>query len=224
MPIQLNLLAEQQRVELERRRDPVRRTLIGGIAAAGLMLAWYAALQGYAATLNSSLDRNKAALSDVESKSQSVIASLRRSAEVDNRLKALQSLATNRFLWGNTLHALQHSMVPGIEVSRISARQAFQIDPPAEKKDDNAPKKPRYSTEQLTLSIEARDYAPAAELNHTRLMGKLGSSDYFQPLLDAKEGVALRERGREQPDSIAPDRMFIQFRVDCLFIEKKRTL
>jgi hypothetical protein len=55
-------------------------------------------------------------------------------------------------------------------------------------------------------------------------MSRLGASDYFAGLLAAKDGVVLKERSREQPDPSVPDRSFIQFRVDCLLAEKKRTL
>ncbi len=222
MPIELNLLAEHQLAELQRRRDPVRLTLIGGIAAAGLMLVWYGGLQAYSVRLSGLLERDKAALSEVQSKSQTVISALKKSVEVEGRLSALQAMATNRFLWASTLDALQHSIVPNVEVSRITARQGYQIDPaPA---DPKAPKKVRYSTERVSISIDARDYAPVAELNHTRLMGRLGSMEYFQGLLNPKEGVVLKERQREQVDPADPARTFIQFRVDCVFTEKKRTL
>jgi hypothetical protein len=222
MPIKLNLLAEQQHADDLRRRDPVKRTAYAGAAALALMFAYYGLLHVQAMSINNSLKLQQDRLADVEKKSQQAIAALKRSAALESRLKALQAVSTNRFLWANAMDSLQHTTAPGVQFIRVKAKQNYIVDPAP--LDPKAPKKQRYSTEQFVLSIEARDYADAAALNHTKLMSEVGKAPAFHSRLKDDDAVVLKERGSLQPDPIDPARSFIRFIIECRFPETKRTL
>ncbi|MCU0751022.1 MAG: hypothetical protein MUF13_15890 [Akkermansiaceae bacterium] len=222
MPIKLNLLAEQQQADDLRRRDPVKRTAYAGGLALALMFAYYGLLHVQAISINSSLKLQQDRLADVEKKSQQAIAALKRSAGLESRIKALQTVSTNRFLWANALNALQHTTAPDVQFVRVKGKQIFIVDPPPA--DPKAPKKPRYSTEQFHISIEARDYADASALNHTKLMAEVGKAPALSPYLKHDDAVVLKERGSLQPDPIDPARSFIRFIIECRFPETKRTL
>jgi hypothetical protein len=222
MPIKINLLAEQLQAEDMRRRDPAKRAMMAGGIAVGLMLAWYGFLHIQSLTVTSNLKSQQDRLAEVEKKSSKAIVALKKSAGLEARLKALQSLSTNRFLWANALESLQHTTVSDVQFTRLRGKQNYLVDPPPA--DPKAPKKTRYSTESLLLSIEARDFAEPSALNHTKLMADVGKAKVFRDQLKTSDAIVLKERGSSQPDPMDPARSFIRFIIECRFPETKRTL
>jgi hypothetical protein len=229
MPIRINLLAEQQAAEEQRRRDPVKRAVwIGGFCVA-LTLLWAAWLQTKVLAANAALAAEEARLKTVEREASGVAEKLRKTGEIEKKLAALQALATNRFLWASTLNALQKAVVEGVHVVRIRGDQTYAQEAaqaPPKTPADGKPKagKPATARERILLTIEAKDYANPSELNHNKFMLAISSTPLFQAELRKVDGVTLKDRLPPQPDPADPSRNFILFSVECRYPEKERTL
>src|SRR6185437_15667719 len=83
--------------------------------------------------------------------------------EIEDKLAALDQLATNRFLWGTVLNALQQVTLDNLPLVRFKGDQSY-IQFEGTKPVTNAPGritlfKQATSTEKIILSIDARDYS-----------------------------------------------------------------
>ena len=72
MPIRINLLAEQQAAEEERRRDPVKRGIYAGVALLVLMVLWVAVTQLKVSAARTELTDLDGRLKKVEETSKAV--------------------------------------------------------------------------------------------------------------------------------------------------------
>src|SRR5437868_2272505 len=99
MPIKINLLAEAQAAEELRRKDPVKRAILGAILVVFAALAWSSAIQVKMLTRKSELNGVEASWKRIEKDYQAAVESRRRVLEAEEKLVALQQLTTNRFLW-----------------------------------------------------------------------------------------------------------------------------
>ena len=123
MPIKLNLLAEAQAAEEMRRRDPVKRALILGALLVGLMLLWASSLMLKSILATKEVDKIETQTNTRTNEYQVVVNSQRKSGEITRKLMALRSLATNRFLHGNILDALQHATADDVQMSHLKIDQ-----------------------------------------------------------------------------------------------------
>ncbi|MBI3882275.1 MAG: hypothetical protein HY301_19735 [Verrucomicrobia bacterium] len=222
MPIHINLLAEQRALEEERRRDPVKRAIwIAGFLVA-IMLGWVTILQLQIMNAGSTLVRTAGNLKVVEAKSRNATAALRKTADMEQKLIALRGLAANRFLWGSTLNSLQHTIAADIQMVRIKGEQSVSL--PAVTPGAAKLARPTGPVERLVLQIDAKDFAPATELNHNKLISELVSTKAFAEQLRKKDPVTLKERLPSQPDPADPGRNYIPFTIECRFLEKQHTL
>lgn len=226
MPIRINLLAEQQALELERQRDPAKRALWIGGALVSMSMIWVFSLQLQILRANSAVKHGLSELKVVEKKSHEAASSLKRSAELGQKLAALKAVATNRFLWGNTLNALQHTVVPDIQIVRLRGEQLFSMidQRPTVGTDGKLKTKPPIASERITLIIEAKDFAPASDLNHNKLISEIAASKTMKEALSRNDGVSLKDRLPAQPDPVDPGRNYIPFSIECRYPEKLRVL
>src|SRR6266511_4275479 len=129
MPIRINLLAEQQAAEELRRQDPVKRaTWVGGFLV-GLLAVWSGYLQVRLMAATREASRYEAEYKQLEPNFKKVSANMEAAAEAERKWVALQSLATNRFLWANPLNALQFVMVTvdEVQIMALKTSQTYTI-------------------------------------------------------------------------------------------------
>src|ERR1043165_8322370 len=111
MPIRLNLLAEVQAAEDLRRRDPVKRAIwVGGFLVA-CMLVWASYVWVHAMMANRKLSGINNRIAALTNDYARVTGNLKKVEEIGRKLGQLNKLASNRFLHGNLLNALQQSTV-----------------------------------------------------------------------------------------------------------------
>jgi len=82
-------------------------------------------------------------------------------AAVEQKLTALHQFATNRFLWGPPLNALQQCVVDGIQVVKVRAEQTYTTTEAVAGSTSGGtptPGKPATAKEKITLFLEAREY------------------------------------------------------------------
>ena len=127
MPIRLNLLREHQEAEAARRRDPVKRAVLGGVVLVVCMLAWAMVLQFKAMRSNAEFSGIQGRVQAIDKVYKQVLENKKSVLETEERLIALQRLTTNRFLWGSALHSLQHLLADteGISITRVRGEQIF---------------------------------------------------------------------------------------------------
>lgn len=225
MPIRINLLAEAQAAEELRRKDPVKRAMLGALAVLFLVALWVGFLQLKLMSSKRDLTALDAKWKKIEKKYQEAVDGQRKSMEAEQKLAALQQLTTNRFLWGNVLNAFQQTLngVDDLQVVRFKAEQVYlQADGTPAKTNDSrvTPGKPPTSTEKITLTIDATDSSPQPGTRVTKFKENLASVPYFQGALEKTNGVRLTSLS---PPQVSPSRStFVMFTVQCNFPEKVR--
>src|SRR5205823_7142621 len=130
MAIHINLLAESQALEEMRRRDPVKRAIWVGAIVGALVLAWSGYLQTKAMVVSGEVNRLEVQANAHETAYKQIREHEKKLEEVNYKLISLQRLATNRFLNGTVLDALQHTTVNDVQL--IHLKIVNEYDPIAE--------------------------------------------------------------------------------------------
>src|ERR1019366_3373131 len=125
MPIRLNLLAEAQAAEEERRRDPVKRALWLAALLIAAILAWSSVLQLRITLAKSDTTRMEAQMGARTNEFQQILDNQRKAVEINERLRVLRQLASIRLLNGNLLDALQKTTVDDVQLLRLRVDQTY---------------------------------------------------------------------------------------------------
>jgi len=224
MPIRLNLLAEAQAAEVLRRRDPVKRAgwLAGLLIAAMLLWSGWVQVRVLWATRELTLiDRQ---ISTRTNEFALVQDSQTRQAEIQRKLAALRQLATQRFLNGNMLNALQHTTMDDVQLTRLTVKQDYLYNEEVKPKTNSSGRvllgKPATVTEKILLTLEARDYGPNAGDQVVKFKERMGQNDYFQTALGKTNELRLAD---PTPPQTGPDgRTYVAFKLECRYPEKTR--
>jgi hypothetical protein len=247
MPIRINLLAEAQALDEQRRKDPVKRAVLVGVFLIFLVLIWSSTLQVKLMATKLSLGRLEARWKTIERSYLAAHDNKRQATEAEQKLAALDRLTKSRFLWGTTLDALQHTLdgVADVQVLRLKTDQGYTIVEEAKPKAEpklNAPAdsdakpegKPRsrgknkeasapkamLSTEKIALTIEAMDSSRTPGGQVSKYKETLAQLPYFRDNLQKTNGVMLTSLS---PPQVGSGRNpFVTFTLQCLFPEKVR--
>lgn len=224
MPIRINLLNEALAEQELRRRDPVKRALFLGIFLAVLSLVWFSSawleyklIQQKKSQLDIEIDQHKDEFAAVQ-------ANQKRIADSEQRLNALLSLNTNRFLQGNLLNALQKIYVPSVQLLRMRMDQTFAYKEGRAAQTNSygtVPGQPATSTEHTVLVLDAKDSSspnPGDQINHYK--EALGAQEFFKSRLDPTNGLKLSNF--TSPQSAVGGKPFVQFTLECRFPDKTR--
>jgi len=223
MPIRINLLAEQQAAEQLRRRDPVKRaTWVSGFLVS-LLVFWSGYLQFKLMAAMRDVRRYEPDWKRIELDYNKVTTNLNKVAEAERKWTALQSFATNRFLWATPLNALQYVMVAAddIQVTRLKTDQTY-VTTDAVKPSTNSVfvsrGKPATSREKILLTIEARDSSKNPGDKMFKFQQAITNYPYFKTNL---QRVELTAHSPKQ-ETGAGTRPFVAFTFECQFPEKTR--
>lgn len=226
MPIRINLLAEAHALEELRRRDPVKRALLFGACAVAALLLWSLSLYAKALVRKSELSRLEMDLQSLTNDYQRVLGDERELTSNYQRQRALQQLATNRFLNGNILQALQQTTVESVHVVRLRTEQAYTFTPEAKARTNATGKmiasaKPATVTERIVLTLDAKDSSanPGDQVN--RFKERVGSAPLIRELLGKANEVTLRNLSAPQVDPVT-SKPCVLFTLECRFPEKVR--
>ena len=221
MPIRINLLSDALAEEDLRRRDPVKRAIFVGAFLVALSLVWFSSVW-----LESMLDKQK--LNQVEDAIQQhandyalVQANLKKIADVEKKMAALDQLATNRFLQGNLMNALQQTYVPNVQLSRLRVSQSYSSSPAIPSVTNSfgvVPGRPSGIAEHVTLTVDAKDFSPnpGDQVNHYK--DALFKQDYFNHNLASSNGVRLS--GLSALQSPGEGKPFVMFTLECRYLDK----
>jgi hypothetical protein len=224
--IRINLLAEIQAAEEERRKDPVKRTMLAAALLAGVVALFAAMLQIKVMGANSRLSRLQSRWASIEKKYEVAVAAQRKNLEADERLAALCELSTNRFLWGNTLNAFQQTLngVEDVQVIRFKADQTYVVTEAAPNRTNGTQiirGKPGTSTEKIIITVDAMDGSSQPASRVSMFKSAVERQEYFQQNLARTNGLRLISQSAPQFTQGA-NHPFVMFTLQCSFPEKVR--
>lgn len=225
MPIHINLLAEVQAAEELRRKDPVKRAIGIGVAGVALMATISLVVQSQALGTN----RRVAGISDsIQSLTNDYSAVMRDSGrlqQIRSNLRGLDRVATERFLHGSCLNALQQTTVEDVQLVRLRTQFSYTLVDPARARSGgtDAPKvtAPATVTERVTLVLDARDTGPNPGDRVTRFREALARSAPLQAVIGTN--CELRLANLSAPAVLPGEaRLSVQFTLDARLPDRIR--
>ena len=223
MPIRINLLAEAQAMEDQRRRDPVKRAVWVGVGLLAVMLVWISELQLKSLIARGELSRVAGQLNSRTNEFQQVLTNQRKLMEANHRLTVLQQMSTNRLLHGTLLNALQQTTLDEVQLMRLKTDETYVYNEELKPKTNTADRvtagRPASVTEKITVTLEARDAAPNPGDQVNKFKQAISQNGYFQTVLGSSNEVRLANLSPPQTFEGKP---FVLFTLECRFPEKTR--
>jgi hypothetical protein len=226
MPIRINLLAEMKALEDQRRRDPVKRLILLGFVLAALVVFWWSSLWFSSISAKSELGQKQSELNSRTNDYRQILGNQAMLTEAKEKLAALRTLATNRFLNGNLLEALQRNTLDEIQLTRLKVSQSYVA--VEEAKPKTAAKRPGgkpaeksfRAVEKIVLTLDAKDTSAAAGDSVSKYQQMLSGATYFQEVLGRTNNFRLASFGAPQP---GPDgKTFVLFTLEARLPEVTR--
>ena len=224
MPIRLNLLAEAQSIEDVRRRDPIKRVVWMAGLLVGAMLVWASSLQVRAMIANKDISQVQAIMGSKAAAYKKVTENRQRMADATAKLNALNALATNRFLNGTLLHALQQTTVDEVQLSQLKVEQNYVLVEAIKARTNGSkviPGSPASVTEKINLTFNGSDTSASPGDQVTKFKEALAANTYFRDQLTSANQVSLKNLSAPQ---ISPEsgRAMVNFVLECRYPEKTR--
>jgi len=219
MPIRINLLAEEMHAAEMRRRDPVKRAVFVAVVIVGSVVAWYLSLMAQKGLKSVTVSNNKAALAALEEDAKKAREALSGVTELEKRIKQLNTLATNRVLWGTFLNAMQQVVVPDVPVKQLRVTQGYEIE--AARMNGRVPQ-PATSTEIISVTILARDYGRPADQLYDKFRQQVLANEWMRERLDEEKGITFESFGGPTPDRNDSSKSFVPFTMRMNFKRVER--
>jgi hypothetical protein len=197
----------------------VKRAIFAGVFLAVLMLVWSSSL-----TLGAMLAKKDLSLVQMQIQSRTnayeqVKVNIRKVADVQRKLNALQQLNTGRFLEGNLLNALQQISLSGVQLTRMRVDQnySFKEGSPGQTNQFGViAGRPAADLERIVLTMDAKDYSDSPGDQINKFKDAFTSQSYFQAVLDKTNGVRLASS--PSASQAGPDgKAFVLFTLECLY-------
>lgn len=225
MPIRLNLLAEAQAAEEERRRDPVKRAVWLAALLIALILAWSSYLQLRTSLASSDVSRVEAQLGARTNEFQQILDHQKKTAEMNEKLRVLRLLTANRFLNGTLLNALQQTTAQDVQLLRLKVDQIYtRVEATkARTNEENVVTmaRPASATERIAVNLDGIDSAanPGDQVGLVKIV--LATNAYFKEMLTQTNSINLRSLS---PVQVAPvtGKPCVMFSLECRYPEKTR--
>lgn len=226
MPIKLNLLAEQQAAEEQKRRDPVKRGILAGSSVVALVLLWVGFQQAKLWARSNELAALQSSWQQLEPEHERVTQSLRETMEIEQKLGSLLNLSTNRHLWGSVLNAFQYVIVEDVQVVGVRSEQTYQITEAKPEIDlgngRTSPAKPASSTEKIKLTVEAKIFGDKPIVQGNLFKEAIAKSEYFQKHITNANNIRWMGMSPKSVDPLNSNRQFSVLTVQCDFPERTR--
>lgn len=230
MPIRINLLAEAQAAEEQRRKDPVKRGTYVGVTLVAFVALWAISLQVKVISARSELSAIESKWKVIEKDYQAAVEAQRSSIAAEVKLSALHQMTTNRFLWGNVLNGFQQTLngLSDVQVVRLKSEQSYAMTEGTPNKTNNTGTvtqgKPGTATERISMTIEAMDVSAQPGNRVNGFKEAIASVPFYKDNLAKTNGVLLTSRSAPQTNPSGPNgpQPFVLFSLKCSFPEKTR--
>jgi len=224
MPIRLNILAEAQAAEEMRRRDPVKRAIWVGCLLVVGMLVWSSSVYVNGLMAKNDLSTVRAAIAARSNEFSVVQTQQKNIEEFKGKLAAIHQLATNRFLNGNLLDALQHVTLEDVALMEIKVNQAYLATEATKNKTNDEGRiilgKPATIKESISVTLDARDSGSVPGDQVNKYKDALTTNSYFHAALSKTNGVRLTFVG--SPTAAPDSKPYVLFTVECRYEEQTR--
>lgn len=222
MPIRINLLAEAQVEEELRRRDPVKRATWMGAFLIFAMLAWSGLILLQTIITKSDLSRSEGRYSAHTKDYAQVLANRDQLNKITDKLDALHNLATDRFLNGDVLNALQQGTVDNVQLLHFIVDQTYAYNAQVKSEgDEQKPVKPATVREKITLKLEGKDTGANPGESIDKFKDALARTPYFQRVTSMTNGIRLSS-APSAPQTGPEGRTFVTFMLEFHYPEKTR--
>lgn len=224
MPIRLNLLAEAQAAEELRRKDPVKRALWLAALFIALLLGWASSLQLKVMVANKELGKVQASVNQCTNEYNRIVDMQKQTGQMTQKLAALTTLSSSRFLAGTLLNALQHTTVEDVQLLHLKLDHSYALIEETKPKTNGVtviPGKPASVVEKTTLTLDGQDSSPSPGDQVLRMKDTLSQFPYFKENLERANPVAWKNSSAPQ---ISPDtgKAIVMFTLECRYPEKIR--
>ena len=223
MPIRINLLAEALAEEEMRRRDPVKRAIYLGVLLVVFSLVWFSS--ALLETMLAKRGYNTIQL-EIQSKSNDCVvvkSNLKKIADSQQRLDALDKLSAGRFLQGNLMNALQQIYVPNVQLMRLRMEQTYTSQGGVASITNAfgvVQGHPPLATERILLTLDAKDSSPNPGDMVNRFKDNLIQSSYFKSCLASNNAVRLSSL--TPPQNSFDSKPYVIFTLECRYQDKTR--
>jgi hypothetical protein len=223
MAIRLNLLAEVQAAEDMRRRDPVKRAIwVGGLLVTG-MLVWSLRVGVSTMIASRELSHVQGQIAACTNDFRTVQENKKKADDVKFKLGKLHQLASERFLNGNLLNALQQTIVDDVYLARLAVKQEYVLTEETKAKTNSdgvvlTKAKPATVRESIIVTLEARDTSKGNQV--TKFKEALATNTYFAAMLGKTNEPRLANLGpTPTPGS---GEAYQAFTVECKYPDRTR--
>ena len=110
-----------------RRRDPVKRAIYLGIFLVVISLVWFSSIWVTGMITKNTLSQLQNEINSRTNAFSQVQIDLKKIAESQNRIDALQKLSNARFLQGTLMNALQQCYASSVQLTRVRIEQNYTI-------------------------------------------------------------------------------------------------
>lgn len=224
MPIRLNLLAEAQAAEDQRRRDPVKRAIWVGCLLVTCMLVWSSSVYVQILMAKHELNAVEGSIAAHTSEFQIVLKNQSSTSDMKHKLASLRQLSTNRFLNANLLDALQNVIIEDVQLTRLKVDMQYAPTAEVKGKTNSAGQivgaKPATVKEAIVVTLEARDSGPNPGDRVNNYKDAISTNAYFRSVLSKTNGVRLTYVGN--PTVLPDSKPFVMFTVEGRYPENTR--
>jgi hypothetical protein len=215
MPIRINLLAESQAAEELRRRDPVKRVVVGGVLLLAILAVWSSTEQLKVMMANRELGQAQFQIDSHKNDYDSAVTNNAKITAIRLKISALDKMANCRMLQGNLLNALQKVNVDNVQLMGIKVDQGYTVSGGR-----GAAAKSTAVTERVIVTLSARDSSSNPGDQVGRFMQAVARQSYFEQTLNKTNGIVLTDESSPQQDPSG--RNYVSFTVECHFPDQKR--
>lgn len=223
MPIRLNLLAEAQAAEEQRRRDPVKRFIWFAVLLVIAMLVWSSSIQVKVMMSRGELSQKEGKVASLTNEYVTVLSENAKAKDTREKIGALHQLATNRFLNGSLLDALQRSTVENVQLTRLKVDQTYFLTPEVKGRTNAGrvtPVKPATIAEKTLIILDAKDSSPSPGDQVNRLRSAISTNSFFTTLLGKTNELLLTKLS--QPQGLPGEPAFVTFTLEGRIPDKTR--
>ena len=222
MPIRINLLAEAQAAEELRRKDPVKRAILAGVGCIIAMVASSLFIQSQVLAINHQSGGLATRIKGITNEYSAAMVESDRLRRVRLNSRGLDLLASERFLNGTLLNALQKVHVDNVQMVHLRTAHSYEITEEIRPKTNVvAITKYASSSEKIAVIVEARDSSPNPGDQVAKFKETLGRTDYFSSLLGTNNEMRLVNLSPPMPNPES-GRQVVQFTMESTVPEKVR--
>lgn len=219
--VPLNLIAEEIEERQRRRRDPVRHVALAACLLIAFLMTWAGQLRVRIWKVESALKGDQVEREQWERMRREISLAKGRLAEASRTFESLQTHYTNRFVFASALNALQFAAMDDIQLTRLILQESvvnLEGKRAITEKNNSVPRKPGTSTEKVSLTIQAKNFAGPEE--REKFIEKISTVPYFKNHLRKEEPVVLRNHMARQVDPLDPSKTFNLFTIECMYPDR----